>query len=198
MSSMLHQGLHLSSHVEMDDPSTATDPTEEIPFGAVATTQFALVPEKSEDEPFLYAIFATTRAEELALTQWSLEQKEQFLRMQFAAQRHSYETQFPDAERSIIVHNGAPSGRLFLDRTADELHIVDIALAPEFRNKGIGSAIMSRFKTEATASGKSIRLYVERFNPALRWYERLGFENTSSSEIYLEMIWRPNRNVGKQ
>lgn len=188
----------MSSHLEMDDPSTSTDLAKEAPFRTAAAASFALAPEKPEHEPFLYDLFASTRADELALTAWSAEQKETFLRMQFAAQRRSYGTQFPDAERSIILHNGAPSGRLFLDRTADELHIVDIALTPEYRNRGIGSAILAGFQREATATGKSIRLYVERFNPALRWYERLGFENTSSSEIYLEMIWRPNRNVGEQ
>lgn len=181
----------------MDDSSTSTELAKEAAFGASPSGSFALGVEKAEHEPFLYALFATTRADELALTNWSAEQKETFLRMQFAAQRQSYGTQFPDAERSIILHNGTPVGRLLLDRTADELHIVDIALTPEHRNRGIGSAILAGLQAEAVATGKSIRLYVERFNPALRWYERLGFENTSSSEIYLEMIWRPRR-AGRQ
>jgi hypothetical protein len=34
---------------------------------------------------------------------------------------------------------------------------------------------------------------VERFNPALQWYERLGFKVISGGQIYLEMVWQPSR-----
>ena len=72
-----------------------------------------------------------------------------------------------------------------------EIHIVDIALLPEFRGLGIGSRLMAAIMTEASQAAKAVSLHVERFNPALRWYERLGFSVVGSGPIYLEMVWRP-------
>jgi ribosomal protein S18 acetylase RimI-like enzyme len=72
---------------------------------------------------------------------------------------------------------------------------VDIALLPEFRRWGIGSWLMQAIIQEASQGGKTVRLHVERFNPALQWYERLGFSVVSSGPIYLEMVWRQGAEV---
>lgn len=155
-----------------------------------APGSFTLRPEQASDESFLFLVFASTRADEVALTGWPQAQQEQFLRMQFAAQRQAYGTQFPDAQRSVILNNGVDAGRVFVDRTPAEVHVVDIALLPEHRKQGLGSAIMNQLLAEAAIAGKQVRLYVERFNPALRWYESMGFKVSQESDIYLEMIWR--------
>ena len=142
------------------------------------------------DEPFLYRTFASTRAEEMALTGWNAEQQEAFLRMQYEAQRRSYLMQLPNAKYWVIRCDGNAVGRLIIDRTSEEIHVVDIALLPEFRKRGIGTALMQAIIKEASHAGKTVRLHVERFNPALRWYERLGFSVVNSGPIYLEMVWR--------
>lgn len=126
----------------------------------------------------------------MALTGWNAEQQEAFLRMQYDAQRRSYRMQLPDAEYSVVRCNGSAAGRLIIDHTAQEIHVVDIALLPEFRKRGIGSSLMTAIMKEAAQNGKTVRLHVERFNPALRWYERLGFGVVNSGPIYLEMVWR--------
>lgn len=143
------------------------------------------------DNPFLYATFASTRLEELAVTEWSEEQKEQFLRMQFEAQRQSYLRDIPKAEYSVIRSGSMAVGRLIVERTPSEIHIVDIALLTQFRKQGIGSILMRRILAEAEQARKSVRLFVEKFNPALHWYERLGFEVTNTGPIYLEMTLPP-------
>jgi ribosomal protein S18 acetylase RimI-like enzyme len=142
------------------------------------------------DEPFLYQTFASTRTEEMALTGWNAEQQEAFLRMQYDAQRRSYLMQLPEAKYWVIRCDGSAVGRLIIDRTAEQIHVVDIALLPEFRKRGIGSTLMEAIIQEASQAGKTVRLHVERFNPALRWYERLGFGVVNSGPIYLEMVWR--------
>jgi ribosomal protein S18 acetylase RimI-like enzyme len=151
-----------------------------------------LVPVQPSDEPFLYRTYASTRTEELALTGWSGEQKEQFLRMQYQAQKSSYRVQCPEAKYWVIHYEGSPAGRLTLDREPHKIHIVDIALVPEFRGKSIGTALMRAIQREASEAGKSVTLHVERFNPALRWYERMGFKAVNEGPIYLEMMWRPS------
>jgi predicted GNAT family acetyltransferase len=42
-------------------------------------------------------------------------------------------------------------------------------------NRGLGTTLLRNLQSEAAAAGKPLRIHVERFNPALRLYERLGF-----------------------
>jgi ribosomal protein S18 acetylase RimI-like enzyme len=164
------------------------------PFDVTAPA-IHIQPAGSADEPFLYRTFASTRTDEMALTGWNTEQQEAFLRMQYDAQRRSYLMQIPAAEYWLIRRDDIAVGRMITDRTSDEIHVVDIALLPEFRVQGIGSALMAAIMTEATEAAKAVRLHVERFNPALLWYERLGFTVVNSGPIYLEMVWRPCSDV---
>ena len=158
-------------------------------LGALPICLIAVCP---ADEPVLYLTFASTRTAEMELTGWNEEQKESFLRMQYEAQRRSYLMQIPDAEYFVIRCGDCAAGRLIVERTANRIHIVDIALLPEFRARKIGSTLMAEIMREASQALKSVSLHVERFNPALRWYERLGFRVVDSGPIYLEMVWRPN------
>jgi ribosomal protein S18 acetylase RimI-like enzyme len=141
------------------------------------------------DEELLYRIYASTRTEELAPVPWTEAQKEAFLRMQFAAQSRDYATNYPTAAFLVILVDGTPAGRLYVDRRQDELLIVDIALLPEHRGGGIGGAILSDVLAEAAAAGKPARIHVEHLNPALRLYERLGFRRIADQGIYLLMEW---------
>ncbi|EDY17376.1 hypothetical protein CfE428DRAFT_5062 [Chthoniobacter flavus Ellin428] len=91
------------------------------------------------DAEFLYRVYAGTRAEELAMTNWSAEQKEQFCRMQFQAQTTDYRANYPQARHSIIEREGTPVGRLIIERKEREICIIDIAILPEARGGGIGT-----------------------------------------------------------
>jgi ribosomal protein S18 acetylase RimI-like enzyme len=64
----------------------------------------------------------------------------------------------------------------------------DIALLPEYCNRGIGTTLLRT--SEAATAGKPLRIHVERFNPALRLYERLGFTPIAGRGVYLFMEWR--------
>jgi ribosomal protein S18 acetylase RimI-like enzyme len=172
-------------------PHLAPKPEEPL-TNRLSDPLFRLEPIQDSDGPFLYRTYASTRTEELALTGWSDEQKETFLRMQYEAQKTSYRMQCPEARYWVIYHGGSPAGRLTIDREPKKIHIVDIAFVPEFRGQGIGTALMRAIQCEANRDGKSVSLHVERFNPALRWYERMGFEVVNEGPIYLEMLWRPS------
>jgi ribosomal protein S18 acetylase RimI-like enzyme len=145
------------------------------------------------DEPFLYAVYASTRAEELAPVPWTEEQKSVFLRMQFAAQHAHYRTAYPGAEFSIVLAANEPVGRLYVDRAARELRLLDISLLPAFRAHGIGTTLMSRLLAEADAAGTPVQLHVEPSNPARRLYERLGFEFVQDVGVYWSMRRQPPR-----
>ena len=146
-------------------------------------------PAKPSDRAFLYAVYASTRMEELAITGWNQEQTALFLEMQFSAQHHHYQQVYQDAEFLIVLSDGLPIGRFYVARWPKEIRIVDLALLPEFRNKGYGATILKAILSEASSDGKPVTLYVERLNPALRLYQRLGFVKTGEQGIYDAMKW---------
>jgi len=82
------------------------------------------------------------------------------------------------------------AGRLIVNRTREELRVVDIALLPQHRNAGIGTALLQRIFGEAAATKKPLRLQVLKDHRAGRLYQRLGFVRTGETELHLEMEWR--------
>lgn len=141
------------------------------------------------DMDFLAEVYASTRADELAVTGWSEEQKAAFCRMQFDAQHAHYQKHFSGASFQVIEQGGMPVGRLYVDRWTREIRIVDIALLPENRAQGIGTQLLQELQQEAQAAGKVLSIHVERLNPALRLYGRLGFRVREDKGVYLLMEW---------
>jgi ribosomal protein S18 acetylase RimI-like enzyme len=145
------------------------------PLRAAAELGISYRPATEADLPFLAAVYASTRTEELAMTGWPDEMKLQFLAHQFNAQHTDYERNYPDAERLVIRHGGEDVGRLFIDEESTRFHLIDIALLPAARSRGIGGAILADIIEAAAAVGKSVTIHVEKHNPARRLYDRLGF-----------------------
>ncbi len=143
------------------------------------------------DRPFLFDLYASTRAAEMALTPWTAEQQEAFLTMQFNAQITAYRETYPEAEHEMITAGGRPVGRLYLSRLPDGLRILDITIAPEFRNAGIGSVVLGEILEEADRESKPVTIYVESFNPSLRLFQRLGFRIVVEDSFQLLLERQP-------
>ena len=148
-------------------------------------------PMTAEDTEFLYRLYAGTREEELRQVGWSDEQKNTFLRFQFDAQHRYYQEQFPGASFDVVVEGEVRIGRLYVDRREDEIRLIDIALLPEHRGKGIGGSLMRQTLDEARMAGKPVRIHVEHHNPARRLYDRLGFRRVEEQGVYDLLEWRP-------
>jgi GNAT superfamily N-acetyltransferase len=142
-----------------------------------------------EDDAFLARVYASTRADELAVTGWNEEQKALFCRRQFDAQSAHYSANYPGASFQVIERDGRPIGRLYVARWEKEIRIVDITLLPESRGTGIGTRLLRDLQDEARSSGKSLTIHVERFNRALQLYQRLGFQEIEDKGVYLLMEW---------
>ena len=141
---------------------------------------------------FLLRLYATTRADEMAMvTDWSDEQKEWFVRMQFQAQHAWYQEHYGDAQFDLVLMDGVSVGRLYVHRRPAEIRLVDISLIPELRGKGVGSALLRELMTEAEAAGKPLTIHVEKYNPAMRLYLRLGFKPIEDRGPYDLMEWKP-------
>jgi len=149
----------------------------------------SLRPITPEDESFLARLYASTREQELAQINWSDEQKALFCRLQFNAQTTDYQRNYPDASFDIIERDGVAAGRLLVLRSDDAVHVIDIALLPEHRGAGIGTKFLRELQEEAAAAGKKLSIHVEIFNPARRFYERLGFKQVEEKGVYLLMEW---------
>jgi ribosomal protein S18 acetylase RimI-like enzyme len=144
-----------------------------------------------EDFDFLLRVYASTRTQELASVPWSVEQKAAFLRMQFEAQDKYYRENYSTAEFLVVLDGETPAGRLYVDRWPDEIRLMDIAVLPEHRGKGIGTRLLGDLQQEAREAGKPLRIHVERMNPALGLYERLGFQRVEDRGVYWLMEWQP-------
>jgi GNAT superfamily N-acetyltransferase len=162
----------------------------------VMIKRLSLRPVADADEAFLLDVYAGTRADELALVDWDEAQKAAFVRMQFDAQHAYYREQYPDAAFDVILLDGEAAGRLYVNHSPSEIRIVDIALLPGRRGQGIGSALLAQVQDEAARAGKPLRIHVERFNPALRWYQKLGFAPVADRGVYVLMEWRARTGNG--
>lgn len=157
-----------------------------------------LRPITPEDDSFLAGLYASTRAEELAVTGWSDEEKGAFCLKQFDAQSVHYRENYPGASLQVIERAGEPIGRLYVARWEREIRIMDIALIPKHRGAGVGTKLLRELQDEACSAGKSLTIHVERFNPALRLYERLGFQMVEDKGVYLLMKWDGNESGNRE
>jgi ribosomal protein S18 acetylase RimI-like enzyme len=135
-----------------------------------------LRPVTPDDQDFLFQLYASTRAEELASLNWSDMQRTVFLRAQFDAQRRDYTARFPVDGHQIILVEDERAGRIWVAREREEIRVVDIALLPSARGRGIGTQLIKELIAEAAATGKPLRLSVPKHREAARrLYERLGW-----------------------
>jgi ribosomal protein S18 acetylase RimI-like enzyme len=169
-----------------------------------AVPRVELRPVAPEDDEFLLVVYASTRADEMALVDWSDDMKRAFLKSQLDAQRADYESKFPAAAYHIVLVDGQAAGRLWVAHTDAEIHLLDIAVLPEFQNRGVGTTLFGRLIEESERTGVPLRHTVFLFNPgATRFYERLGFkkygETMGGMYIHMERLpasspARPERN----
>ena len=147
-------------------------------------------PVTAADESFLIGVYGSTRAEELALTNWDDNQRNAFLKMQFSAQQSHYREHYPEGVHLIILVEGVAAGRLYIADIAAEIRILDITVLPEHRNMSIGTQIIKELMAEAAAIGKPLRIYVESYNRSRGLFERLGFVKAGESGYSYLMEWR--------
>lgn len=147
---------------------------------------------RPDDESFLRSVYASTRADELALLSWTEAQTDAFLRMQFTAQETSYRRQWSGAAFQVIDVDDRPAGRLYVARCAGEIRVLDIALLPEYRGAGIGTRLLQDLQAEGEAAGRPVRLHVLVANDRARGlYRRLGFHMVGGDGVRLALEWSP-------
>lgn len=143
--------------------------------------------EQAGDEAFLRRLYRSVREPELALTPWPEAVREAFCHSQFDLQRRHYRAHYPCGHWGVITWQGQDVGRLYLDLSPARWGLMDIALLPEWRARGLGSQILDWLLAQADRAGVPCGLYVEQHNPARRLYERLGFVAEEEQGVYTRM-----------
>lgn len=91
---------------------------------------------------------------------------------------------------SIIV--GAVWVRIMNDygHVSDDMPSLAISLLPEYRNKGIGTALMKSMQEMVSKQGyKGISLSVQKQNYATKMYRKLGFNTIEDKDEELIMVY---------
>lgn len=151
---------------------------------------FALRPAQPTDDPFLFGLFCSIWADSFSFLGWSEQQIADILTMQFQAQRTDYQRRFQQASQNIILLDDLPVGQLYVARNDQEIRLLDITIAREHRNAGIGSTILTQLIQEAQQTGKRISHTVLKTNlAALRFYQQHGFAIREDAGTHLLMSY---------
>lgn len=145
-------------------------------------------PATVEDEPFLYNLYKLSRVEEFAVAQLTEMQFDALMQMQYAARKMSYEGNYPESKHDIVVVDGVDAGQIWVNRDDTQLRLIDISIAAEFQNQGIGSALVRDLIVQAREAALPLRCSIATNNPgSLRFHLRLGFRITQGDYMYYQM-----------
>src|SRR5262245_61500665 len=173
---------YLSSELDMAPETLAGQARQQV--GPVT-----LRPAELGDEAFLYELYCSTRADEIAAFGWDKARQDAFLQLQFRGQQRHYQVQHLDVDSRIILKAEQPIGQIIVMRSDREIRLADIALLPEYRGAGIGTALIAELFAEARESGRPVTLHVEKSSRAVALYERLGFVKTDETGFHYKMVW---------
>lgn len=146
-----------------------------------------LRPVSGEDRDFLVDLYHSVREPELAHVPWDEPTRRAFIEQQFTAQDAHYRQNYAGATLDIVEIDGEPAGRLYVHRGPRDIRIMDIALTPAFRGRGIGTALLRALIDEAERSACKLSIHVEMNNPSRTLYKRLGFRVADDHGVYVLM-----------
>ena len=160
---------------------------------AAPDVEWRLREEAETDRDFVDALYTAMRWDELAAVPWPDDAKHAFLRDQSRLQADHYRRNYPGAALCVIERDQRPVGRFYLYASPSEFRLMDIALVPEWRARGLGERMLRALMAVAQAQHRQITLHVEPNNPAQRLYARLGFGLVEDRGVYHFFGWTPLR-----
>ena len=148
-----------------------------------------LRPSRADDQEFLYRLFCSVHSEKLNLALLSVEERNRLIGLMYQGFAGHYSTIGPAADDRIVLLNNECIGRMILLQTREEIRLADLAILPQYRQRGIGTALIGQLQTESLMSNRPVRLHVARFDRASRLYQRLGFYKIDVEGPYLHLEW---------
>jgi ribosomal protein S18 acetylase RimI-like enzyme len=158
-----------------------------IPEQLAVTTR----PMVDDDAMLLFELYASSRADELSRSGWATPQQRAFFRMQAQNQEQYFQRHYDHLDRRTVCIDGFSAGRLLVDRPVHALTIVDLALLPGYRGRGVGSLLLRAILDEAGEKGVPVSMVVPKGHPTVASCERLGFRATGDLGDRWRLAWHP-------
>lgn len=155
----------------------------------IASSVFTLRAAGRDDMPFLKELYRAIRLDELLMLPWKLADKHAFIDQQFDLQHRSYRLTSPQAEFFVIESKASPVGRLYIDRSSDAWHILDISILPSHQSRGIATALLTGMQLTSKSAVKLLLHVAQNNLPAMRLYQRLGFTRGGDTPTHFRMEW---------
>ncbi len=148
-------------------------------------------PAKQDDNAFLFAAYAASRDDEMAMVMWDETAKNAFLQTQFAAQQRHYLAHYDNVSCHIVKLREQSVGLIWVARWPKEIRLMDMVVLTQYRNQGIGTYLLQQLMAEAAQTNRMVTLHTWEGNPAAaRFYIKHGFAKVSSDGMYAQMEWR--------
>jgi ribosomal protein S18 acetylase RimI-like enzyme len=158
----------------------------------VNPADISLRPATAGDEQFLKRVHRAARHWEFAflLQSGEAELYHKIMAQQYDSQHRFYFAAYDQAQYAVIQWTDQAIGRLYVDYRDDEVRVLDIAILPDYRGRGIGRIVMTGLCLEAAMRRKPVRLHVHYLSRALRFYQRLGFKQIGLEGPSYVMEWQ--------
>lgn len=161
-------------------------------FAVAALTRVPLQirPAAAADQDFFADLYRSTRPDLLALLA-DPRYIDAIVAMQGAAQVAGYRNSYPDAQYQVLELDGLSAGRLVTAAVDGNLRVVDIAVIPWARRRGVAGEALRRVQAQAAREGCDVTLAVRRDNAgAIRLYAALGFVVEDEDAVKSQLRWR--------
>jgi ribosomal protein S18 acetylase RimI-like enzyme len=109
------------------------------------------------------------------------------------AQEDFFRSTYASDTIQVVEVGARAAGLLHVEHHADAIFLANIQIAPEFQNRGLGTAVIVALLEVAGRLRRPVRLQVLKVNTAAqRLYTRLGFDCTAETSTHQIMRWNPS------
>ncbi len=148
--------------------------------------------ERSSDQPLNYTFRQATAADYEFLYNLNVISLRKYVEATWgweeAWQQEYFARKFDPDPRQIIQVAGEDVGVVVVEERDGDLYLALIELLPAYQGRGIGTQIIKKLMAQAVEEQRPLSLHVLKTNtPALRLYQRLGFEIVADEKIRYKM-----------